>query len=109
MAWLYLVLAGVADIIWTSLLKTHGFSRPLYTALVVGVVLFVPLFIGLALKTLPLGTAYAVWMGVAVIGAFIAGVVFFQEPVTAARILCVGLILAGIIGLKFLEGGSPGA
>lgn len=101
MAWTYLLIAGLLEVGWAIGLKyTDGFSR-LWPS--VGTVLAMILslaFLGLALKTLPVGTAYAVWTGIGAIGTVILGIVLFAEPATALRLACVGLILSGIIGLK---------
>jgi quaternary ammonium compound-resistance protein SugE len=103
MAWTYLFIAGLLEIGWAIGLKyTDGFSR-LWPS--IGTVLAMILslaFLGLALKTLPVGTAYAVWTGIGAIGTVILGIVLFAEPATALRLGCVGLILGGIIGLKLV-------
>ncbi|HVE52518.1 MAG TPA: quaternary ammonium compound efflux SMR transporter SugE [Ramlibacter sp.] len=101
MAWVVLVIAGLFEVGWAIGLKyTEGFSRlwpsvGTATAMVVSVVL-----LGWAMRTLPVGTAYAVWTGIGAVGTVILGIVLFQEPATVARLVCVGLILAGIVGLK---------
>ena len=101
MAWTYLFIAGLLEITWAIGLKyTEGFSRLWPT---VGTVLAMVLsigFLGLALKTLPVGTAYAIWTGIGAVGTVILGIVLFAEPATALRLGCVALIVAGIIGLK---------
>ncbi len=105
MAWVYLLSAGLFEIGWAVGLKyTHGFTRPaasVITILCMGVSLAL---LGLSLKTLPLGTAYAVWTGIGTIGTVLLGLVLFNEPVTLSRLVCVGLIAAGIIGLKLGSG-----
>jgi len=101
MAWLLLVVAGLLEVGWAIGLKyTEGFTRPwpsVFTgiAMVASVVL-----LGIAMKSLPVGTSYAVWVGVGAIGTAILGIVLFGEPATAGRIVSLGLILAGIVGLK---------
>ncbi|HNP36292.1 MAG TPA: quaternary ammonium compound efflux SMR transporter SugE [Woeseiaceae bacterium] len=101
MAWLTLIVAGLFEVGWAIGLKyTDGFSRPwpiVWTALamLVSVVL-----LGIAMKSLPVGTAYSVWVGVGAIGTVILGIVLFGEPANAARLFSVLLILAGIVGLK---------
>ena len=106
MAWGILVLAGVFEIGWAVGLKyTEGFSRPLPTALTVAAMVVSVVLLAWAVKTLPLGTAYAVWTGIGAIGTVIAGILLFGEPATALRLGCIALILAGIVGLKLL---SPG-
>lgn len=103
MAWTFLVIAGLFEVGWAIGLKyTDGFSR-LWPS--VGTILAMILslaFLGLALKTLPVGTAYAVWTGIGAVGTVILGIVLFAEPATGLRLGCVGLILAGIIGLKLV-------
>jgi quaternary ammonium compound-resistance protein SugE len=101
MAWSILFLAGLFEVGWAVGLKyTDGFSRPWPTlATAVAMALSVWL-LGIAMKSLPLGTAYAVWVGVGTIGTVMLGIVLFNEPVNALRLISVGLILAGIIGLK---------
>jgi quaternary ammonium compound-resistance protein SugE len=103
MAWVYLFVAGLFEVGWAIGLKyTEGFSRILpslwtLTAMVLSIVL-----LGLALKTLPVGTAYAVWTGIGAIGTVLLGIYLFGEPATVARLSCIGLILSGIIGLKLV-------
>jgi quaternary ammonium compound-resistance protein SugE len=106
MAWVILVLAGLFEIGWAVGLKyTEGFSRPVPTALTVAAMVVSVVLLAWAVKTLPLGTAYAVWTGIGAIGTVIAGILLFGEPATALRLGCIALILAGIVGLKLL---SPG-
>lgn len=100
-AWLLLVGAGFLEIGWALGLKaTHGFTRPLPTVLTVAAIIASLALLGLAARTLPIGTAYAVWSGIGAAGALIFGIVFFGEPASAARLACAGLIIAGIVGLK---------
>ena len=99
MSWFLLVLAGLFEIGWAIGLKyTAGFTKPLPTILTVGAMVISIALLGLAVKSLPMGTAYAVWTG---IGTVILGIVLFAEPVTAVRIGCILLIVTGILGLKF--------
>ena len=101
MGWIYLLGAGLAEIAWAVGLKyTEGFTRPLPTALTVGSMIVSLGLLGLALRTLPLGTAYAVWTGIGTVGTVLLGIALFGEAATAIRLACVGLILAGIVGLK---------
>jgi quaternary ammonium compound-resistance protein SugE len=101
MAWILLLIAGLLEVGWAIGLKyTEGFTRfwpSVFTlvAMVCSVVL-----LGIAMKSLPVGTSYAVWVGVGAVGTAILGIVLFGEPATAARIVSLGLILAGIVGLK---------
>ncbi len=100
-AWLYLLLAGLAEIGWAIGLKyTEGFTRPLPTVLTVLSMAVSLGLLGLALKTLPVGTAYAVWTGIGTVGTALLGIALFGEPATAARLGFIGLIVAGIVGLK---------
>jgi quaternary ammonium compound-resistance protein SugE len=101
MAWIVLVLAGLFEIGWAVGLKyTEGFSRLVPSALTVGAMAISLGFLGLALKTLPLGTAYAVWTGIGTIGTAIFGILVLGEPATAFRIGCIALIVTGLVGLK---------
>ncbi len=102
MAWAMLLLAGLFEVGWAIGLKyTQGFTRPLPTALTLASMVVSLGLLGLALKTLPVGTAYAVWTGVGAVGTAILGVALLGEPATAARFAYIGLIVAGIVGLKF--------
>ena len=102
-AWLILALAGLFEIGWAVGLKyTEGFTR-LWPSVGTGVALLLSMaLLGLALRVLPLGTAYAVWTGIGTVGTALLGIVLFREPATVARLVCIGLILTGIIGLKLL-------
>lgn len=101
MAWLLLVVAGLLEVGWAIGLKyTEGFTRLWPTVgTVTAMVLSVGL-LGVAMKTLPVGTAYAVWVGVGAVGTAALGMVLFQEPATVGRLVSLGLIVAGIVGLK---------
>lgn len=102
MPWIYLTLAGLFEIGWAIGLKyTDGFTRPLPTALTAGSMVVSIVLLGLAVKTLPIGTAYAIWTGIGTVGTVMLGVVLFAEPVTAMRMGCIALIVTGILGLKF--------
>jgi quaternary ammonium compound-resistance protein SugE len=102
-AWVYLFFAGLFEVGWAVGLKfTNGFTRPLPTALtVVSMVVSLGL-LGLALKALPLGTAYAIWTGIGTIGTVLVGIWLFRESTDVLRLLCVGFIVAGIVGLKLV-------
>jgi quaternary ammonium compound-resistance protein SugE len=101
MAWLYLFLAGLSEIGWAIGLKyTDGFTRPVPTILTVASMIVSLGLLGLALKTLPIGTGYAVWTGIGTIGTAILGIILFNEPATALRLACIALIVCGIAGLK---------
>lgn len=104
MAWIILFIAGLFEIGWAVGLKyTEGFTR-LWPSVgtVLSMIVSVGL-LGLAMKSLPIGTAYAVWTGVGAIGTVILGIVLFGDSASTARLLCVALILAGIVGLKLVE------
>jgi quaternary ammonium compound-resistance protein SugE len=107
MPWLILVVAGLFEIGWAIGLKyTHGFTRLVPSLWTVGSMIVSLALLGLALKTLPVGTAYAVWTGVGAAGTAVLGIWLFGEPATAMRLGCIGLILAGIVGLKLVAGGA---
>ena len=101
MAWIILFVAGLFEVGWAIGLKyTEGFTRPWPTVATVLSMAVSLWLLGIALKTLPVGTAYAVWVGVGAVGTVILGVALFDEPTNAPRMLSVALIVAGIIGLK---------
>jgi len=103
MAWIYLTVAGLLEIGWAIGLKyTDGFTRLLPSLWTVASMILSIVLLGLALRTLPVGTAYAVWTGIGAIGTAALGIYLFGEPATVARLLCIGLILAGIVGLKLV-------
>ena len=104
MAWLYLFIAGLFEVGWAIGLKyTNGFTR-LGPTLFTGASMVVSLgLLGLALKSLPVGTAYAVWTGIGTIGTAILGIALLGEPAGALRLACIGLIVAGIVGLKLVS------
>jgi quaternary ammonium compound-resistance protein SugE len=104
MAWLYLLVAGLFEVGWAVGLKyTAGFTRLVPTLLTLASMALSLGALGLALKELPLGTAYAVWTGIGTIGTVILGIVLFGESADALRLLCIGLIVAGIVGLKLVS------
>ncbi len=101
MAWFLLFLAGLFEIGWALGLKfTDGFSRPLPTVLTILSMVVSIVLLGLAVKTLPIGTAYAVWTGIGTVGTVILGICLLGDPSTTMRLACIGLIVAGIAGLK---------
>jgi quaternary ammonium compound-resistance protein SugE len=101
MSWLVLVLAGLLEIGWAVGLKySHGLTR-LWPSVATAVALVGSMgLLALAMRTLPLGTAYAVWTGIGTVGTAVLGIVLFREPATAMRLACIALIVAGIVGLK---------
>ena len=101
MAWLILIIAGLFEVGWAIGLKfTEGFTRLWPSVLTVLAMVISLWLLGIAMKTLPVGTAYGVWVGVGVIGTVIMGIIVFDEPVNAVRVLSLALITAGIVGLK---------
>ena len=102
MAWFYLILAGVLEVVWATFLKlSDGFQKIGYSAITTGGMNASFYMLSQATKTLPLGTAYAIWTGIGALGGVLVGALFFKEPLSAARAFFVFLLLAGIIGLKF--------
>ncbi|MES3020962.1 MAG: quaternary ammonium compound efflux SMR transporter SugE [Pseudomonadota bacterium] len=103
MTWFILFLAGLLEIAWAVGLKyTHGFTRLTPSVLTLAAMAGSIALLGLALRSLPLGTAYAVWTGIGTVGTAIFGMVMLGEPAGAMRLGCIALIIAGIIGLKLL-------
>jgi quaternary ammonium compound-resistance protein SugE len=101
MSWFYLLIAGLLEVVWAIGLKyTEGFTRLVPTAIMIVAMIASVGFLGLALRTIPMGTGYAVWTGIGAAGTAILGIVLLGEPATAARLLCIGIIVAGIVGLK---------
>jgi len=101
MPWIFLLIASLFEVTWAVGLKfTDGFTRPWPTLGTVVALLVSVVLLGFAAKSLPIGTAYAVWTGIGAAGTVICGIAFLGEPATAMRLCCVGLILAGVIGLK---------
>ena len=103
LAWILLVTAGLLEVVWAVSMKaSQGFTKPLFTIVtLIGAALSFWL-LGLALRQLPVGTAYAVWTGIGAVGATILGIVLFGESLSVARVGCIALIVCGILGLKFL-------
>lgn len=106
MAWVWLVLAGLLEVVWAVGLKySEGFTR-LVPSVVTAVAAAASFWLlAVALKHIPLGTGYVIWVGIGAVGTALVGMWLFQEPATAARLVCIGLIVAGIIGLKLTSGG----
>ncbi|MBN9014864.1 MAG: quaternary ammonium compound efflux SMR transporter SugE [Xanthobacteraceae bacterium] len=103
MAWFMLFIAGLMEVGWAIGLKyTEGFTRLVPSVLTLAAMLISIILLGLALKTLPVGTAYAVWTGIGAVGTAILGIVLLGDPATAARLASIGLIVAGIVGLKLV-------
>ena len=105
MSWIILALAGLFEIGWAIGLKyTEGFTRPVPTALTAAAMIASVVLLGLAVRTLPVGTAYAVWTGIGTVGTVILGIILFAEPASALRLGCIAMIIAGIVGLKMTAG-----
>ena len=103
MAWAILFVAGLLEIGWAIGLKyTEGFTRLVPSVLTLACMLASIVLLGLAVKTLPIGTAYAVWTGIGAVGTATLGIILFGDPATALRLACIGLIVAGIVGLKLV-------
>lgn len=101
MAWVMLIIAGLLEVCWAVGLKyTEGFTKPLPTVLTVLAIIASMVLLSLAARSLPIGTAYAVWVGIGALGAAILGIVLFQEPVSALRVFFLAMLLTSIIGLK---------
>lgn len=104
MAWLYLIIAGLLEIIWAFAMKQSlGFTRAVPTVITISTMIASVSLLALAMRVLPLGTAYVIWTGIGAVGTFFAGVIFLGEPATFARLLAAGLIVAGLLALHFAE------
>lgn len=103
MPWLWLTLAGLLEIVWAIGLKyTIGFTRPLPSIITVLAMIGSVYFLALAVRSIPIGTGYAVWTGIGAVGVAILGMILFDEPRTLLRIISILLIVAGIAGLKLV-------
>ena len=101
MAWLVLLCAGILEVVWAVGLKyTEGFTKLTPSVITLAAMLGSVVLLAHAMRTLPMGTAYAVWVGIGAVGAVIMGIMLFDEPVTILRLGSVGLVIAGIIALK---------
>ncbi|HEY1077007.1 MAG TPA: multidrug efflux SMR transporter [Fontimonas sp.] len=101
MSWVYLFLAGLFEIGWALGLKlSEGFSKPWATTFTIVSLVISMSLLGMALRTLPLGTAYAIWTGIGAVGIAIVGMIWFGDGVSAVRIACIAMIVTGIVGLK---------
>lgn len=104
MPWLYLMIAGFCEVGWAIGLKyTHGWTRPAPSAATIVVMVASIIFLTLAEKSIPIGTAYAVWTGIGAVGTAIFGMILFGEPHATARLVCIGLTVSGIVGLKLVS------
>lgn len=103
MSWIYLLAAGCLEIVWAVGLKyTEGFTKLTPTVITLAAMAGSMALLGLALRHLPLGTAYAVWTGIGTVGTAVAGMIMLGESTAALRLMCIGFIVVGIMGLKFL-------
>ena len=101
MHWLILFLAGLLEIVWAVAMKqSHGLTRPWPVAIMLGGMIGSFWLLAIAMRQMPLGTAYMVWTGIGAVGSFVLGLVLFSEPVSAARLVAAGLIVAGIVTMK---------
>jgi quaternary ammonium compound-resistance protein SugE len=101
MAWILVGVAGLLEVVWAYFMKrSDGFSKPVDTTLCIVTMIASFWLLSIAMKSLPLGTAYSVWTGIGALGAFLVGVIVLHEPASALRVGSAGLILAGIIGLR---------
>lgn len=104
-SWMLLLIAGLLEVVWAIGLKyTEGFSRLVPSVVTITAMIASVWLLALALKGIPVGTGYAVWTGIGAVGTAILGIVLFGEAATVARIACIGLIVAGIFGLKLVSG-----
>ena len=104
MAWLYVFIAGVFETVWAIGMKySDGFSRLWPSVLTIAAMLISFGLLSYAMKTLPVGTTYAVWTGIGAAGTALMGMLLFGESRDAARLVCIGLIIAGILGLRLVE------
>ncbi len=103
MAWIYLFIAGLMEVAWAVGLKlSEGFSRPWITVYTIIMMVLSFVFLSIALKSIAVGTGYAVWTGIGVIGTAVIGMIFLAEPVSVVKICCILLIISGIIGLRLI-------
>lgn len=101
MAWIYLLAAGLLEVVWAYFMKlSDGFTRPGPGAITIATMIASFALLALAMKTLPLGTAYTIWTGIGAVGAFVVGIVVLSEPASATRILAAGLIVSGLVLMK---------
>ena len=107
MAWVYLLIAGLFEIVWAYFMKqSEGFTRVGPTLATLGFMAISFALLSLAMKSLPMGTAYVVWTGIGAVGAFVVGVVFLQEHLSPMRVLAALLVLAGLVIFRLAPGGE---
>lgn len=101
MTWIYLLMAGLLEIVWALTMKqSQGFTRLIPSAITMVAMVASFVLLSLAMRTLPLGTAYTIWTGIGAVGAFVAGVVFLGESLSAGRVVAAVLIVAGLVLMK---------
>lgn len=106
MSWLLLIIAGGLEVAWASVLPaTHGLTRPVPTAAFLGLLAASMYLLAKATETIPIGTAYAVWVGIGAVGAALFGIVFRGDPATAARLFFLGLLIVSVVGLNLVSSG----
>lgn len=106
MAWIYLLAAGVLEVVWAYSMKlSQGFTRPGASIVTIVTMLASFALLSISMKTLPLGTAYTVWTGIGAVGAFIVGIAVLGEPLTIARVVAATLILTGLVLMKMSAAG----
>jgi len=106
-SWILLLVAGLLEVVWAIGLKyTDGFSKLVPSVITITAMIASVWLLALALKGIPVGTGYAVWTGIGAVGTAILGIVLFNEAATIARLACIGLIVAGIFGLKLVSSGA---
>ena len=104
MAWIYLLGAGIFEMVWVVAMKyAEGFTKILPSVIMIIGMIFSVGLLGLAVKTIPLGTGYAIWTGIGAVGAVTYGMIFFGEPVTVLRLTFVAMIIVGLVGLKLVS------
>ena len=104
MPWIFLVIAGCLEIAWSFAMKqSDGFTRPWPTAVMLVTMIGSVVFLALAMRTLPLGTAYMIWTGIGAVGAFVIGIAVLGEQATPARLIAAGLIVSGLMLMKFVS------
>ena len=105
MAWIYLLIAGLLEVVWAFYMKqSAGFTRLWPSVITIAAMIVSFALLSLSMRTLPLGTAYAIWTGIGAVGAAGVGILIYGEPATTLRILCILLIVSGIVGLKLFSG-----
>lgn len=104
MQWFFLILAGLLEVAWALGLKySQGFTKFLPSVFTISGMVLSFYFLSLSLKDLPMGNAYAIWTGIGTVGTVILGILIFKEPVSITRLICIGFIIIGIVGLKLVS------